>query len=37
MQGAVIDALDALRLSLGPGIILQHLLQGLWHPARRVR
>ncbi len=37
MQGAVMEALDSLRLSLGPGILLLHVLQGLWHPARRVR
>jgi splicing factor 3B subunit 1 len=26
-----------MRISLGPGIILQYIIQGLWHPARRVR
>lgn len=26
-----------MRVSLGPGVILLYLLQGLWHPARRVR
>ena len=24
-------------MSLGPGKVLQYTLQGLWHPARRVR
>lgn len=33
---AVTDAIDALRVSLGPGILLLYLLQGLYHPARRV-
>ncbi|CEM20117.1 unnamed protein product [Vitrella brassicaformis CCMP3155] len=34
---AVIDAVDGFRVSIGPGIVLQYLLQGLWHPARKVR
>jgi splicing factor 3B subunit 1 len=34
---AVMDALDALRVSLGPGICLQYCLAGLFHPARKVR
>ena len=34
---AVNDAFDALRLSLGCGFLLLYLLQGLFHPARRVR
>jgi splicing factor 3B subunit 1 len=34
---AVIEAIDSLRLAAGPGIVLQYLLQGLFHPARRVR
>lgn len=34
---AVMDAVEALRVSLGPGIILYHTLQGLFHPARKVR
>lgn len=31
------DALDGLRVSLGPGYILQYVVQGLAHPARRIR
>ena len=34
---AVFDAVEALRVSLGPQRLLQHVLQGLFHPARRVR
>ena len=34
---SVIDAVEALRVSLGPGVLLYHTLQGLFHPARKVR
>lgn len=34
---AVFDAVEGLMVSLGPNIILQYALQGLYHPARRVR
>ena len=34
---AVNDAFEAMRLALGPGYMLLYLLQGLFHPARRVR
>jgi len=34
---AVTDALDAMRLALGPGVLLMYLAQGLFHPARSVR
>ena len=34
---AVMDAVEALRASIGPQRILSYLLQGLFHPARRVR
>jgi splicing factor 3B subunit 1 len=34
---AVMDSIEGLRLALGPGIILSYCLQGLFHPARRVR
>lgn len=30
------DAIDGFRVSLGPWVILQYLLQGLFHPARKV-
>lgn len=35
--GAVMDAIEACRVALGPSIVLHYLLQGLFHPARRVR
>ena len=34
---AVMEAIEALRVALGPGVILSHTLQGLFHPARKVR
>lgn len=34
---AVMDAVEALRVALGPTRIVQYTLQGLFHPARRVR
>lgn len=34
---AVIEAIDAIRLSAGPGLVLLYLIQGLFHPARKVR
>ena len=34
---AVSGAVDGMRLSLGPAIVLNYLLQGLFHPARKVR
>lgn len=33
---ATFDAISGFRVSLGPGIMLQYVLQGLFHPARRV-
>jgi len=35
--GSVHDAIDGCRVALGPTVILQYLLQGLFHPARKVR
>ncbi|SCZ98634.1 BZ3500_MvSof-1268-A1-R1_Chr7-1g09224 [Microbotryum saponariae] len=35
--GAVLDAIEAMRIALGPGVLLSYIMQGLWHPARRVR
>jgi len=26
-----------MRVALGPGVVLAHVLQGLFHPARKVR
>lgn len=34
---AVTDAIDGLRTALGPTKMLQYILQGLFHPARKVR
>src|ERR1700735_3881269 len=34
---AVMDATDGLRLALGPGVMLSYVIQGLFHPARKVR
>eukprot|EP00914_Ancora_sagittata_P032248 GHVO01065311.1.p1 GENE.GHVO01065311.1~~GHVO01065311.1.p1 ORF type:complete len:162 (+),score=24.75 GHVO01065311.1:29-487(+) len=34
---ATFDAVDGFRVSLGPGIVLNYVLQGLFHPARRIR
>ena len=34
---AVLDGIEGLRVSLGTGRILQYTLQGLFHPAHRVR
>lgn len=31
------DCIDAMRVTVGPTKVLQYLLQGLFHPARRVR
>lgn len=35
--GGVMDAIEAMRVGLGPGVLLSYVLQGLHHPARRVR
>lgn len=34
---AVLDAIQGLMVALGPNVILQYTLQGLFHPARKVR
>lgn len=34
---AVFDAIQGLMVALGPNVILQYALQGLYHPARKVR
>ncbi|CAO1613555.1 unnamed protein product [Parajaminaea phylloscopi] len=33
----VFDAIEAMRVSLGPGVLLNYTLQGLFHAARKVR
>ncbi len=35
--GAVMEAIEAMRVTLGPGTLLSYVLQGLFHPARKVR
>lgn len=35
--GAVMEAIEAMRVTLGPGTLLSYTLQGLFHPARKVR
>ncbi|MES1923350.1 Splicing factor 3B subunit 1 [Bonamia ostreae] len=37
MINAVTEAFDGMRLALGPGVVIHYLLQGLFHPARKVR
>lgn len=34
---AVMESIEGLRVALGPATILQYTLQGLFHPARKVR
>jgi splicing factor 3B subunit 1 len=34
---SVIEAIDAMTFAIGPGTLLQYILQGLFHPARRIR
>lgn len=34
---AVFDAIQGLMVALGPNLILQYVIQGLYHPARKVR
>jgi len=34
---AVLDAIEGLRLALGPAYVLNYVMQGLFHPARKVR
>mmetsp|Transcript_28788 Transcript_28788/g.40101 ORF Transcript_28788/g.40101 Transcript_28788/m.40101 type:complete len:172 (+) Transcript_28788:1385-1900(+) len=34
---AVLEAIEGLSMALGPTKIMQYLLQGLYHPARKVR
>jgi len=34
---AVTEAIEAMRAALGPGNVLMYVVQGVFHPARRVR
>ncbi|KAF9581571.1 Splicing factor 3B subunit 1 [Lunasporangiospora selenospora] len=34
---AVMEAIEGLSVALGPGTVLQYVVQGLFHPARKVR
>ena len=31
------EAIEAIKIAVGPGIVFLYIVQGLWHPARRVR
>jgi splicing factor 3B subunit 1 len=35
--GGVMDAIEAMRVGLGPGVLMSYIVQGLFHPSRRVR
>jgi splicing factor 3B subunit 1 len=35
--GAVMDAIEAMRVTLELGVLLSYVLQGLFHPTRKVR
>jgi len=37
VHNAFMEAIEGLRVALGPGILLAYVLQGLFHPARKVR
>ena len=37
MITAVLEAIEGLRVCLGPSTILHYVLQGLFHPSRKVR
>ncbi|KAH0445962.1 hypothetical protein IEQ34_025205 [Dendrobium chrysotoxum] len=34
---AVMEAVESMRVAVGPGVLLRYALQGLFHPARKVR
>lgn len=34
---AVMDAVEGLRIALGPAVIAEYSFQGLFHPARKIR
>lgn len=34
---SVIECIDSVRINLGPGVIHNHTVQGLFHPARKIR
>lgn len=33
----IVEAIDGIRMAIGPGVLLNYLLPGLEHPARKVR
>lgn len=35
--GGMMDAIEAMRIGLGPGVVLSYCLQGMYHPSRRIR
>jgi len=34
---SLMDAIDSMRVTLGPGIVYQYIINGLFHPAKKVR
>ena len=37
VMGTVFEAIEAMRVALGPGVMMAYVRSGLFHPARRVR
>jgi len=37
VHNAVMEAVEGIRVALGPSILMSYVLQGLFHPARKVR
>lgn len=35
--GAVMDAIESMRVAVGPGVLMNYSMQGIFHPARKVR
>ena len=33
----IIEAIDAIRMAVGPGVVMNYVWAGLFHPARKVR
>jgi len=33
----IVEAIDAIRMAIGPGLLLNYIWAGLFHPARKVR
>ena len=37
LVGNVLEAVEGIRLGVGPGVLMSYTLQGMYHPARRIR